>query len=107
MYACKKDGVEDVAIIDRLTATQLLMRANKCWMCIILPFRLELRCPYSLLRSIAMTACGIAAHTATTTVTSNSGCGANATRTIAGAGLDFGRRLFAIDTPGVRLFSYL
>lgn len=48
-----------------------------------LPFLLELRCPYSRLRSIAITAWGMAAYTATTTVTSSNGCGANATRTIA------------------------
>lgn len=69
-----------------------------------LPFLLELRCPYSRLRSIAITAWGMAAYTATTTVTSNSGCGANATRTIAGAGSWLSTETLATNAPIVYLY---
>lgn len=45
----------------------------------------ELMCPYSRLRSMAITAYGMAAQTATITMTSRSGWGETATRTMAGA----------------------
>ena len=66
------------------------------------PFRFELRCPYSLLRSIAMTACGMAVHTAITTVISSNGCGAIATLTIALPGSNSGRRWLATTTWSLR-----
>lgn len=56
-----------------------------CSECIDSPFLLELKCPYNLLRSIAMTAWGMAAQTATTAVSSSSGtiagCGCEAAQT--------------------------